>query len=128
VNPVAKTKSATRGFTLLELMIVVSIIGLMASIGIPGMLRARSQTQETTCIDNLRLLDGAKQQWALENKQSSGATPTPVQLQPYCGHAGVGKLPLCPSDPQQTFATSYVLNDCQTAPVCLNVATHVLPQ
>jgi type II secretory pathway pseudopilin PulG len=112
----------------LELMIVVSIIGLMASIGIPGMLRARSQTQQTTCIDNLRLLDGAKQQWALENKQSSAATPTAVQIQPYCGRAGPGKLPLCPSDIAQSFATSYVLNDCSTAPVCVSVATHVLPQ
>lgn len=109
-------------------MIVVSIIGLMASIGIPGMLHARSHSQEATCIDNLRLLDGAKQQWALENKESSAATPTAAEIQPYCGRAGPGKLPLCPSDIQQTFATSYVLNDCVTPPVCLNVATHVLPQ
>jgi len=126
VNSVAKTKSKKSGFTLLELMIVVSIIGLMASIGIPGMLHARSHTQETTCIDNLRLLDGAKQQWALENKASSTATPTAVQIQPYCGRAGIGKLPLCPSDAVATFATSYVLNDCLTAPTCLNVTTHVM--
>ena len=49
------------GFTLVEVMIVVSIIGLLASIAVPGMIRARSRAQENTCMDNLRLLDGAKQ-------------------------------------------------------------------
>jgi len=123
---IEKKASSKLGFTLIEIMIVVSIIGLMAAVAIPGMLRARARAQENTCIDNLRLLDGAKQQWALENKASSTTTPTGIQIQSYIGRAA-GKLPLCPADSQQTFATSYSLNDCATAPTCLAAATHVLP-
>jgi len=114
------------GFTLVEVMIVVSIIGLIASIAVPGMIRARARAQENTCMDNLRLLDGAKQQWALETKAASTATPTALQIEPYVGRAA-GKLPLCPADATQTFATSYTLNDMSTAPTCLIIPTHALP-
>lgn len=114
------------GFTLVEIMIVVAIIGLIAAIAVPGVMRARSRAQENTCMDNLRLIDAAKQQWALENRANSTDTPTGLQIQPYLGR-GSGKLPLCPSDPQQTFATSYDVNDMSTAPSCKIVATHALP-
>jgi prepilin-type N-terminal cleavage/methylation domain-containing protein len=113
------------GFTLVEIMIVVSIIGLIAGIAIPAVLRARTRAQETTCMDNLRLLDTAKQQWALENRASSATTPQPAQIQPYIGR-GTGIPLLCPNDSQHTFATSYSLNDASTPPTCLNIPTHVL--
>jgi prepilin-type N-terminal cleavage/methylation domain-containing protein len=125
VNLVPNSKKLAAGFTLTEIMIVVSIIGLLAALSVPSLLRARSRAQEQTCIDNLRLLDGAKQQWALESKAISTSTPTAAQIMPYLGR-GSGNLPLCPADPQKTFATSYSLNDCSTAPSCLTVVTHAL--
>jgi type II secretory pathway pseudopilin PulG len=126
VKSLHKKALRSTGFTLVKIMIVVSIIGLLASLAVPGVLRARSRAQEITCIDNLRQVDGAKQQWALENHGTSTDTPTASQIQPYLGRAS-GVLPLCPSDPTQTFATSYEINDMSTAPSCKNVATHVLP-
>jgi len=70
-------------FTLVEIMIVVAIIGLMAAIAVPNLLRAREKTQLSLIQNNLRLIDNAKQSWALENNQPSSATPTSEQLAPY---------------------------------------------
>ena len=64
------------GFTLVEIMIVVAIIGLLAAIAIPNFVKARGTAQKNACINNLRQIDGAKEQWALENKAAQGATVT----------------------------------------------------
>lgn len=106
-------------------MIVVSIIGLLAAIAMPSFLTARARAQENTCLDHLRLIDGAKQQWALENKGTQSDTPTAAQLQPYLGRGNNGNLPICPADPQQTFATSYNINDMATTPTCKVLPTHL---
>ncbi|MDB6065335.1 MAG: type pilus biosis protein [Pedosphaera sp.] len=115
-----KTKhSRASGFTLVEIMIVVAIIGLLATIAIPNFVRARLQAQRSACINNLRQLDGAKQTWALENKAGQTATPSLANVQPYMGRGSAGTAPTCPADSQGTFTTSYSLNDLQTAPACL---------
>ena len=115
--------SRKSGFTLVEIMIVVAIIGLLAAIAIPNFVRARTTSQMNACINNLRQIDGAKQQWALETKQATNATPGIVDISPYLRNAVT-----CPAGgAAATFGTSYTMGNIATKPTCQVVATHVLP-
>jgi prepilin-type N-terminal cleavage/methylation domain-containing protein len=60
------------GFTLVEIMIVVAIIGLLAAIAIPSFVKARNTSQQNACINNLRQIDGGKEQWAMADKKTDG--------------------------------------------------------
>jgi prepilin-type N-terminal cleavage/methylation domain-containing protein len=62
------------GFTLVEIMIVVAIIALLAAIAVPGFLRARKRSQASRVINDLRLIDSAVDQYAIENNKASGNT------------------------------------------------------
>src|SRR5678809_289765 len=119
-----KTNRAA-GFTLVEIMIVVAIIGLLAAIAIPNFVRARTTSQKNACINNLRQIDGAKQQWALENhKTSADNAPTSTSLTPYLGRGTSGNWPKCPAN------GSYSVNGISVAPACSLAASpndHVLP-
>src|SRR5438445_12669066 len=98
-----KNTSRQAGFTLVEIMIVVAIIVLWAAIAIPNFVRERQTSQTNACINNLRQIDGAKQQWALENGQQGSATPAGSALFIYVGRHGDGSDVSCPLTPNAVF-------------------------
>jgi prepilin-type N-terminal cleavage/methylation domain-containing protein len=69
-----KLSQSRHGFTLVEIMIVVAIIALLASIAVPGFLRARKRSQASRVINDLRLIDNAVDMYAIENNKSTGNT------------------------------------------------------
>jgi prepilin-type N-terminal cleavage/methylation domain-containing protein len=107
----------TAGFTLVEIMIVVAIIGLLAAIAVPNFVQARNTTRKNTCINNLRLIDAAKEQYALENNKDSATTPDDADLEPYMKG---DEMPTCPSE------GAYTVDAIGSPPTC-DVDGHALP-
>ncbi|HUA36802.1 MAG TPA: hypothetical protein VMA35_00215, partial [Candidatus Sulfopaludibacter sp.] len=95
-----------------------AIIGLLAAIAIPNFLRARSTSQQNACINNLRQVDGAIQEWALEKGHGPTDAVAGTDIQPYMGRGTAGTLPWCPLDSTKTFAASYTIVNPSTPPVC----------
>lgn len=113
------------GFTLIEIMIVVLIIAVLLAIAIPNFLRARESSRAKSCQANLRQLETAKEQWAMDNKKGALDTPTKADISPDY----VKAWPTCPSGGDDYEAT---LGDMSTRPECSIGAQagyndHVLP-
>ena len=110
-------KSHKAAFTLVEIMIVVAIIGLLAAIAIPNFVKARTASQKSACIANLKQIDGAKATWALENKKTTADLPTTGDL--YGTTKYIRDEPSCPG------GGVYVINTVDLKPTC-NIAGHTL--
>jgi prepilin-type N-terminal cleavage/methylation domain-containing protein len=119
--------SSRHGFTMVEIMIVVAIIGLLASVAIPNYVKARGLSQRNACINNLRQLDGAVQQWALENKKALTDPVTINDATPFLKNSVV-----CQAG-GTTVDNSYSVKNAATPPECISpggtsVNGHFLPQ
>lgn len=99
-----------KGFTLVEIMIVVAIIGLLAAIAIPSFMRARTTSQANACINNLRQIEAGKEQYALETGRTNGwngwATAFADLVSTNTGAGTIGgyikQFPICPNFTNQT--------------------------
>jgi prepilin-type N-terminal cleavage/methylation domain-containing protein len=108
-----KFKTSRRsGFTLVEIMIVAAIVGLLGAIAIPSFVQARTPSQKNACINNLRQIDSALQQWALEQGASVNAIVSFDDIRPYL-KASV----ICPAG-GTSFSDSYTLNGLTNNPTC----------
>lgn len=101
--------SRKSGFTLLEIMIIVTLLGLLAVIAIPNFMKARDRSQTNVCISNLRQISDVKQQWALETHNPDSAVPTTADVVAYIRG---NRFPACPA------SGNYLILAVNEAPAC----------
>jgi len=99
----------TTAFTLLEIMIVVAVIGLLASIAVPAFIRSRNASQQNACINNLRQIDSGKAQWAMAASRVDGDTGVTASINEYIRG---GTTPRCPANGSYTYGVIGTDPDC----------------
>lgn len=107
-----KALRKVKGFTLVEIMIVVAIIGIIIAIAVPGFIRARSQSRMRSCQENLVKIDGAKEQFALERNVGPGVA---VAMTDLVATDGTGYLKSTPNEPS---GGSYTVANIGADPSC----------
>jgi len=110
-------QNQNKGFTLVEIMIVVAIIGLLAAIAIPNFVKARAASQKAACVANLKQIEGAKATWALEQKKVNTDTPTDGDL--FGATLYISAKPSCPA------SGTYALGAVSAVPTC-TISDHTL--
>ena len=107
------------GYTMVEVMIVVSVIGMLAALAIPAFARSRAVSRANACINNLRQIDAAKDQWAMENNKSDSDGVISANVEPYLKEGMMSGL-VCPA------GGFYSLSTVASNPVCSLGGGHAL--
>jgi len=119
--------SQEQGFTRWELLGLVVVLLLLAAMAIPYIVHPHTTSSPNACMNNLRLIESAKYQWAQEKGKGPDDLPAASDLLPYLRGATAGLLPTCPVDSNNSFATSYSINNMASRPTCKILPTiHVL--
>ena len=117
-------KSKKQGFTLVEIMIVVAIIGMLAAIAIPNFVKARNTAQANACISNMKQVDGGIQQWALEKGKKDSDAPVSAEVAEYVKGR---KMPTCPSGGDYALGATVATVPSITCPNEASTPPHKLP-
>src|SRR5690348_14119942 len=120
-NATLPARWGRKGFTLVEIMIVVLIIGILLAIAVPNFIKARETSRAKSCVANLKQIDAAKEQWAMDNKKGSTDTPALTDLVGTGATTYMKNTPTCPS------GGNYTVNAVGTSPTCDVGGAHALP-
>ena len=100
------------GFTLVEIMIVVAIIGMLIAVAVPNFSKMRKDAQKTACNAQLKQIDGSKEMWATQEKRADGDTPSESQMAIYFTDG----MPTCPGGGSYSIAPGGTAATCSVHP------------